>query len=78
VVPGHRDPRDAAASCISESPRLLAPFGIGASEARITAALYLADLATRYLTDRQAQASARLGAPGGWLIPAVADEVARL
>jgi hypothetical protein len=78
VVPGHRDPRDAAASCISQSPRLLAPFGLGASEARITAALYLADLATRYLTDRQAQASARLGAPGGWLIPAVAAEVARL
>jgi hypothetical protein len=78
VVPGHREPRLAAASCIENAARLLAPFGLGAAEARITATLYLADLATRYLADRQAQAGARLGAPGGWLIPAAAAEVARL
>jgi hypothetical protein len=78
VVPGRREPRDAAAGCIADAPRLLAPFGLGAKEARITGILYLADLATRYLTDRQAKASARLGAPGGWLIPAAAAEVRRL
>jgi hypothetical protein len=78
VVPGRREPRDAAAGCIADAPRLLAPFGLGAEEARITGILYLADLATRYLADRQAHASARLGAPGGWLIPAAAAEVGRL
>jgi hypothetical protein len=40
--------------------------------------LYLADLATRYLVDRQAKAGARLGAPGQWLIPAFVAEVAKL
>jgi hypothetical protein len=47
-------------------------------EARLTAALYLADVATRYLVDRQAQAGAPLGDPGTWLIPALVAEVAQL
>jgi len=46
--------------------------------ARRTAALYLTDVATRYLVDRQAQAGAPLGAPGTWLIPALVGEVAPL
>jgi hypothetical protein len=40
--------------------------------------LYLADLATRYLVDRQAEAGSPLGAPGKWLLPAITGEVARL
>lgn len=78
VVPGRRDPRAAAAACIQDAPGSLATFGVEADRARITGTLYLADLATRYLTDRQAQAGAQLGAPGRWLIPAVTDEVRRL
>ena len=74
---GHRDPRAAAARCIEDAPGLLAPFGIDARTARLTATLYLADLSTRYLADRQAQAGAPLGAPGTWLIPALAGELAR-
>ena len=74
-MPGHRAPLAAAAGCIEDAPRSLAPFGLGAGEARITATLYLADLATRYLADRQAEAGARLGAPGAWLIPAITDQV---
>jgi hypothetical protein len=78
VGPQHRDPLAAAAECAGNAARLLAPFGIDAAKARLTAALYLADVATRYLVDRQAQAGAPLGAPGTWLIPALVAEVARL
>jgi len=77
-VPGRREPRAAAVSCIERAPQLLAPFEVGAAEARLTAVLYLADLATRYLADRQAKAGAARGAPGRWLIPAISGEVARL
>ena len=51
--------------------------GIEPARARLTAALYLADVATRYLVDRQAAAGAPLGAPGTWLIPALVGEMAR-
>jgi hypothetical protein len=66
-----RDPRAAASACLEHAPRLLGAFGIAAPQAQVTAILYLADLATRYLVDRQAQAGAQLGAPGTWLIPAL-------
>lgn len=78
VGPLHRDPLEAASDCTGRAAGLLAPFGIGAREARLTSALYLADVATRYLVDRQAQAGAPLGAPGTWLIPALTSEVANL
>ena len=78
VVPGRRDPRAAAADCIKDAPQTLAALSIDAEASRITAVLYLADLATRYLTDRQAQAGARLGAAGSWLVPAITYEVGRL
>jgi hypothetical protein len=78
VVPGHREPRTAAARCIEDAPAVLAPFGLAAREARITGTLYLADLAARYLTDRQEQAGALLGAPGQWLIPAITEHVGRM
>ena len=78
VGPRHRDPLAAATDCLEQAAPLLAPFRIGATQARLTAALYLADVATRYLVDRQAQAGAPLGAPGAWLIPALVGEVAQL
>jgi len=78
VGPQHRDPLAAATDLPGHAAPLLAPFGIGAGQARLIAALYLADVATRYLVDRQAQAGAPLGAPGTWLIPALVGEVAQL
>jgi Phosphotransferase enzyme family len=78
VGPHHRDPLAAATDVLGHAAPLLAPFGIDVVHARLTAALYLADVATRYLVDRQAQAGAPLGAPGTWLIPALAGEVAQL
>jgi hypothetical protein len=78
VRPGRRDPRAVAAECPERAADLIAPFGTGGRQARLTASLYLAELATRYLVDRQAQAGARLGTPGAWLIPAISAEIARL
>lgn len=78
VVPGRRDPREAAADLIGRAASLLAPLGIGPAEALPTALAYVADLAIRYLADRQAAAGARLGAPGQWLIPALIAGAARL
>jgi hypothetical protein len=77
VVPGRRDPANAARELIERAAALLDPFDVGADEARLTAVLYLAELAARYLADRQIEAGARLGAPGGWLIPAITSELAR-
>jgi hypothetical protein len=71
VVPRRRPAGAAAAGCVRAAPRLLAPFGVGPRQAHVTAILYLADLATRYLADGQAGAGARLGGAGSWLIPAV-------
>jgi Phosphotransferase enzyme family len=78
VVPGHREPQAAAARCLEGAPATLAAFGVDAGEARVTGTLYLAELATRYLADRQAEAGALLGAPGTWLIPAITEQVKRL
>ena len=78
VGPQHRNPLAAATDVLEHAAPLLAPFGIDVVRARLTAALYLTDVATRYLVDRQAQAGAPLGAPGTWLIPALVGEVAQL
>jgi Phosphotransferase enzyme family len=78
VGPGHRDPADAAAACVRNAPTLLTPFGVTPRPAHLTVLLYLTDLATRYLSDRQTEAGARLGTPSTWLIPALRHEVIRL
>lgn len=57
--------------------RLLAPFGVtDAAQARLTCLLYLVDLATRYLADRQAEAGAQLGVLGTWLLPVLIQRAA--
>jgi len=77
VVSAQRDPRAAAADCVQRASSLVAPK-IRARDARLTAMVYLADLATRYLVDRQAEAGALFGDPGTWLIPALTDAAAQL
>ena len=58
-------------------PALLAPFGVDRpGRAEVTALLYLVDLAARYLADRQAEAGARLGVLGTWLLPVLMRQVA--
>lgn len=78
VVRGRRDPELAVGDTLRESAALLSPFGAGAEVARLTCLLYLIDLATRYLTDGQAEAGARLGILGSWLLPVLVAEVERL
>jgi hypothetical protein len=74
---GRRDPRDVAAECPDRAAELIGPVGGDVTQARLTAALYLIELATRYLVDRQDEAGARLGATRTWLIPAITAEAAR-
>ncbi len=75
---GRHSPLSAASECLQLAPSLLAPFGIDAAEAAVTSTVYLADLATRYLVDRQAQAGNVFGRLGEWLIPALAERCSRL
>jgi len=81
VVAGQQDMPHAIAACtrsVSDAPRLLGQFGAGPAAARVTSILYLADIATRYLTDRQERAGQQRGAPGRWLIPAIRAAMAGL
>ena len=78
VVRRRQPPPAAAAECVRAAPAALAPFGVPAAEARLTGVLYLAELSVRYLADRQAEAGARLGRPGTWLIPAIEEAMRNL
>jgi len=78
VVRRRRPPAEAARGCVRDAAACLAPFGVPAGQARLVAVLYLAELSARYLADRQAEAGARLGRPGTWLIPAIEEAVKTL
>ncbi len=78
VIPGGTEPMQAARECVQQAPAALAPIRIGEHEARVTALLYLAELTTRYLVDRQADLGGRLSNAGAWLIPALEAEVSAL
>jgi hypothetical protein len=67
------DPLAAARSLLAGAAATLAPFGQPAPVAGSAAALYLVELAARYLRDRQAEAGARLGNVATWLLPAVEE-----
>ncbi|XVU26361.1 hypothetical protein ACQPZJ_04710 [Actinoplanes sp. CA-054009] len=72
------DARDAVEATVKRAGELLAPFGVVPEGREVTALLYLVDLATRYLTDRQAEAGARLGVLGTWLLPVLIRRVEEL
>ncbi|WP_433828436.1 hypothetical protein ACQP2E_03510 [Actinoplanes sp. CA-015351] len=72
------DARAAVEATVHSSDALLAPFGVAPVSREITALLYLVDLAVRYLTDRQAEAGARLGVLGTWLLPVLIRRVEEL
>jgi hypothetical protein len=65
------DPSESARRSLASAPTVLEPFGVTAAHARVTTVCYFAELATRYLADRQAEAGARLGNVGGWLLPVI-------
>lgn len=69
---------DAAAAVdetVRRAPAVLAPFEVAPHAAEVTALLYLIDLATRYVADRAAEAGARLGVLGSWLLPVLIRRV---
>ena len=69
----------AVTATLERSSELLLPFGVVQRQAvEATALLYLVDLATRYVADRQAEAGARLGVLGSWLLPVLIDRVEQL
>jgi hypothetical protein len=72
------DARAAVEATVARADVLLAPFGVPGTARELTALLYLVDLATRYLTDRQAEAGARLGVLGTWLLPVLIRRVEEL
>ena len=72
------DARACVADLVTQAPTLLEPFDVVPDGREVTALLYLLDLATRYLADRQAEAGARLGVLGTWLLPVLIDRVRRL
>ncbi|MBV9208809.1 MAG: phosphotransferase [Actinobacteria bacterium] len=78
VARRRQSPAAAAVACVQAAPRSLASFGVPAAGARLVAVLYLTELSVRYLADRQAEAGARLGRPGAWLIPAIKEAVIQL
>ena len=63
---------------VRRADELLASFGVESEARELTALLYLVDLAARYLTDRQAEAGARLGVLGTWLLPVLIHRVEEL
>ncbi|MQA86948.1 MAG: phosphotransferase [Streptosporangiales bacterium] len=65
--------RRGAEHCIQRAPDILGPFGLAAPAARRVAVLYLAEIATRYLLDDQAEAGARLGRLDRWLLPVLSS-----
>lgn len=61
---------------LRRAPDLLLPFGVpDPAVAEVITLLYLFDLAARYLSDHQAEAGARLGVLGNWLLPVLLRKV---
>lgn len=72
------DAAAAVARTLRRAEELLAPFGVEPSARELTSLLYLIDLAARYVADRQAEAGARLGVLGRWLLPVLIRAVEAL
>jgi hypothetical protein len=69
------DATAAVEATVRRAGELLQPFAVLPEVRELTALLYLVDLAARYLTDRQAEAGARLGVLGTWLLPVLIRRV---
>src|SRR5256885_10430255 len=69
------DAESAVGATVARAAERLAPFEVRPSAAEVTALLYLVDLATRYLADRQAEPGARLGRPRTLLLPVLFNRI---
>ncbi|MFI7598590.1 hypothetical protein [Actinoplanes sp. NPDC049681] len=77
-IQSNGDAAGAVEATVRRADELLQPFGVAPEARELTALLYLVDLAARYLTDRQAEAGARLGVLGTWLLPVLIRRVEEL
>jgi hypothetical protein len=77
IVTEGADPTSAVLALVADAPQMLAPMGVGPSEAEPTVLLYLVDLAARYMGDQAERAGAALGALGRWLLPTLLRHIAR-
>jgi hypothetical protein len=77
-IQGSDDAAGAVEAAVRRADELLTPFSVPGGARELTALLYLVDLAARYLTDRQAEAGARLGVLGTWLLPVLIRRVEEL
>lgn len=73
-----RSPRSAVQATMRSARPHLQEAGVADEESQVVALLYLMELATRYAEDGQADVGARLGVLGDWLLPVLAEEVARV
>lgn len=64
---------DAARRCIATAPEVLAGWQLGAKAARLVAALYLIEIALRYIKDDQRAAGGYGGRVETWLVPALLE-----
>ncbi|PRY01848.1 phosphotransferase [Allonocardiopsis opalescens] len=74
---GRAGPADTTALCASAG-RLLRPFGVAPAAAGVVAALYLTEIAVRYLRDRQDDVGAPVAGIGRWLLPPLRRHVRTL
>jgi hypothetical protein len=72
------DAAGAVDKAVRRAGEVLGAFDVHPRARELTALLYLVDLAARYLADRQAEAGARLGVLGRWLLPVLIRRVERL
>jgi hypothetical protein len=70
--------QSAAEVALFTAPMTLGSLGVRPGSAVFVAALYLIEIATRYLQDGAAEAGARLGDVGSWLLPALSRFAGRL
>jgi hypothetical protein len=77
IVRGGADPTAAAEAALAGAAGILAPFGTEPDAAGLVAALYLTELAARYVSESQAEAGARLGKIDTWLLPALTRHMQR-
>ncbi len=70
--------RAVAEATVTGASATLAPFGIEPAAAGFVVALYLLEIAARYLHDGAAQAGARLGDVSSWLLPVLTRHTGRL
>lgn len=67
-----------AAALLRDAPGRLRPLGLEPDAASRTALAYLIEIATRYHVDGQADAGARVGDVGSWLLPVLTGAAAGL